>query len=107
MPPVAKVLPLVTARGLPGELDYLEESGAEVGTVVRIPLGGRAVDGIVVGRADETDVPAEKLVRPRSVVPYSVPQEAVGLAYWMAQEYCSTFARSVSLMLPPPLLFCC
>ncbi len=60
MPPVAKVLPLVTARGLPGELDYLDPSGSAVGTVVRIPLGGRSVDGIVVGRAEGTDVPADK-----------------------------------------------
>lgn len=101
MPPVAKVLPLVSARGLPGELDYLEESGAEVGTVVRIPLGGRAVDGIVVGRADATDVPAEKLKAVEAVEERSTTSELVALARWMADDVASTTARALQLVEPP------
>jgi primosomal protein N' (replication factor Y) len=101
VPRIARVEPLTTARALRGPFDYLAPEGVGVGSLLRMPFGRREVTGVVVGLADHSDVPAEKLVRPRSVVPYSLPQEAVGLAYWMAQEYCSTFARSVSLMLPP------
>ncbi len=101
MPAVAKVLPLVTARGLPGELDYLEESGAAVGTVVRIPLAGRAVDGIVVGRADRTDVPAEKLRAVEAVEDRSTTAELVDLARWMADDVASTTARALQLVEPP------
>ncbi|MBO9534662.1 MAG: primosomal protein N' [Solirubrobacteraceae bacterium] len=102
MPPVARVLPLVTARGLPGELDYLEESGAAgVGTVVRIPLGGRAVDGIVVARANETDVPAEKLKAVEAVEERSTTSELVDLARWLADDVASTTARALQLVEPP------
>jgi primosomal protein N' (replication factor Y) len=96
------VEPLTTARALRGPFDYLAPKGVGVGSLVRMPFGHRQVTGVVVGLADHTDVPAEKLVRPSSVMPYSLPEDAVRLAYWMAREYCSTFARSVSLMLPPP-----
>jgi primosomal protein N' (replication factor Y) len=96
------VEPLTTARALRGPFDYLAPDGVAPGSLVRMPFGHRQVTGVVVGLADHTDVPPEKLVRPSSVMPYSLPDDAVRLAYWMAREYCSTFARSVSLMLPPP-----
>ena len=94
--------PLTTARALRGPFDYLAPEGVGVGSLVRTPFGRREVTGVVVGLAEHSEVPDEKLVRPSSVMPYSLPPDAVRLAYWMAQEYCSTFARSVSLMLPPP-----
>jgi primosomal protein N' (replication factor Y) len=95
------VEPLTTARALRGPFDYLAPDGVAAGSLVRMPFGHRQVTGVVVGLADHTDVPPEKLVRPSSVMPYSLPEDAIRLAYWMAREYCSTFARSVSLMLPP------
>ena len=47
-------------------------------------------------------MPAEKLVRADGVRADSVPDELVELALWMAREYCSTPARALSLVLPPP-----
>ncbi|MFT4034971.1 MAG: primosomal protein N' [Patulibacter sp.] len=101
VPPVAKVLPLVTARGLPGELDYLDCSGAPVGTVVRIPLGQRSVDGIVVARAEQSDVAADKLKALDAVYARSTTPELVELARWLADDVASTAARALQLVAPP------
>jgi primosomal protein N' (replication factor Y) len=70
--------------------------------VLRVPVGHQKLDGVVVALADATDVPEEKLVRADGVRADSVPDELVELALWMAAEYCSTPARALSLVLPPP-----
>src|SRR5205085_10860510 len=36
-----------------------------------------------------------------AVLPARLPADLVGLAEWMATEYCSTMARALLLMLPP------
>jgi primosomal protein N' (replication factor Y) len=99
---IARVQPLTTTRRLAGPFDYaLPEAPVEVGSVVRVPFGRQALDGVVVGLSGTTEVPAEKLVTPTAVRPDSVPAELVELALWMADEYCSTPARALSLVLPP------
>ncbi|MDO9352160.1 MAG: primosomal protein N' [Solirubrobacteraceae bacterium] len=101
MPAVAQVLPLVTARGMPGALDYLDESLAPVGTVVQIDLGGRSVGGIVVGRLTESQWPVEKLKPVEEVEERSTTPELVELAQWMADDVASTTARALALVAPP------
>jgi primosomal protein N' (replication factor Y) (superfamily II helicase) len=99
---IARVEPLTTTRRLSGPFDYLlPDAPVTVGSVVRIPFGRQALDGVVVGLADASDVPAEKLVAPTAVRPDAVPADLVALALWMAAEYCSTPARALSLVLPP------
>ena len=99
---IARVEPLTTTRRLAGPFDYaLPDAPVAVGSVVRVPFGRQALDGVVVGLADTTEVPAERLVTPREVRADSVPEELVALALWMADEYCSTPARALSLVLPP------
>jgi primosomal protein N' (replication factor Y) len=66
-----------------------------------VPFGRREVTGVVVGLAAQSAVPAEKLVAPRRVLDERLPPELVALAEWVAREYCSTFARALSLVLPP------
>ena len=101
-PVIARVEPLTTTRRLAGPFDYaLPDAPVAVGSVVRVPFGRQALDGVVVGLADSTEVPAERLVTPREVRADSVPEELVALALWMADEYCSTPARALSLVLPP------
>jgi primosomal protein N' (replication factor Y) len=73
-----------------------------VGSVVRIPFGRQKLDGVVTGLAESTDVPEDKLVALGKLRGESVPVELVDLALWMAAEYCSTPARALSLVLPPP-----
>ena len=101
-PVIARVQPLTTTRRLAGPFDYaLPDAPVDVGSVVRVPFGHQALDGVVVGLAPTTEVPAEKLVTPTAVREDSVPPELVALALWMAEEYCSTPARALSLVLPP------
>src|SRR5687767_3917123 len=66
-----------------------------------MPFGRQRLDGVVVGIAETTDVPAERLVEIAGTRPDSVPAELVELALWMAHEYCSTPARALGLVLPP------
>jgi primosomal protein N' (replication factor Y) (superfamily II helicase) len=98
---IAKVEPITTARSLRGPFDYLRPDGVGKGSLLVVPFGRRDVTGVVVGVAERSDVPAEKLVAPRRVLEERVPADLVDLAAWMAAEYCSTFARALQLVLPP------
>ena len=99
---IARVQPLTTTRRLSGPFDYaLPEQPVRVGSVVRVPFGRQALDGVVVGLADATELAPERLVAPTSVREDDVPEDLVDLALWMAREYCSTPARALSLVLPP------
>jgi primosomal protein N' (replication factor Y) len=99
---IARIEPLTTTRRLAGPFDYLDDRGLEIGDVVRIPFGHQRLDGVVVELASTSEVPEEKLVAPLSTRPESIPAELVDLAQWMAAEYCSTPARALQLVLPPP-----
>ena len=100
---IAQVEPLTTTRRLSGPFDYaLPAEPLEVGSVVRVPFGHQRLDGVVVGLADASELPPERLVAPSAVREDSVPPDLVALALWMAAEYASTPARALSLVLPPP-----
>jgi len=96
---VVQVEPITTARVLRGPFDYLRPDGVEVGARLVVPFGHRDVVGVVTGLASES---AHELVAPRRVIEPSLPVELVDLAFWMAREYCSTPARALSLLMPPP-----
>ncbi len=99
---IARIEPLTTTRRLSGPFDYaLPAEPVRVGSIVRVPFGRQALDGVVVGLADETEVAPERLVAPTGVREDDVPADLVELALWMAVEYCSTPARALSLVLPP------
>jgi len=66
-----------------------------------VPFGRREVLGVVVGLADSSEVASEKLLAPLRALELGVPAEMVGLADWIAAEYCSTLARALTLVLPP------
>src|SRR5690348_15754031 len=100
---IAQVEPLTTTRRLSGPFDYaLPAEPVDVGSIVSIPFGRQKLDGVVTGLAEATELDPERLVAPTSVRADSVPRELVDLALWMATEYCSTPARALSLVLPPP-----
>jgi primosomal protein N' (replication factor Y) (superfamily II helicase) len=102
VPPIAKVEPITTARALRGPFDYLRPDGVGVGSVLVVPFGHRDVVGVVVGLADASELPDERLVAPRRVLDHDLPPELVRLAGWMAAEYCSTPARALALVSPLP-----
>jgi primosomal protein N' (replication factor Y) (superfamily II helicase) len=100
---IAKVEPLTQARALRGPFDYRvpERMEAGVGSVLLVPFGRRRVLGVVVDTAERSDVPAGKLVEPIEALEGGVPPELVRLGLWTAEEYVSTPARGLSLVLPP------
>ena len=101
---IAKVEPLLTTRNVSGPFDYrLPEAmrGVEVGSVLVVPFGRRRVVGVVVGLADRSDLPQDRLAEPLEALEAGVPPELVGLGRWVGEEYCSTTARGLGLVLPP------
>jgi primosomal protein N' (replication factor Y) len=101
---IARVEPLTTARALRGPFDYrLPEKMADldVGSVVRIPFGRRRVLGVVVGLAEASELPPERLAEPIEALEAGAPPELVRLGLWIANEYCSTPSRGLQLVLPP------
>ncbi len=101
---IAKVEPLTTARALRGPFDYrVPERIGEVGvgTVLRVPFGPRRILGVVVGLADRSELPAERLAEPIEALEAGATPELVRLGLWVAREYCSTPARGLGLVLPP------
>jgi primosomal protein N' (replication factor Y) len=102
--PIAKVEPLLTTRNVSGPFDYrLPEamSEVEVGSVLVVPFGRRRVVGVVVGLAERSDLPQERLAEPLEALEAGVPPELVALGRWVGEEYCSTPARGLGLVLPP------
>src|SRR3954463_3376597 len=103
-PMIAKVEPLTTARALRGPFDYLVPgtmAGVDVGSMLVVPFAGRRLLGVVVAMAERSDVPPERLVAPLEALDRGVPKELVQLGLWVAEEYCSTPARGLALVLPP------
>src|SRR4051794_33995419 len=101
---IAKVEPLTPARALRGPFDYLvptEMEGIGVGSMLVVPFGRRRLLGVVVALAEHSDVPPERLVEPLQALGKGVPKELVQLGLWVAEEYCSTPARGLALVLPP------
>ena len=101
---IARVLPMTTSRAVARAFDYrLGERHADVGvgSMLTVPFGRRTETGVVVGLAERSDVPPERLMEPKTVLPRRLPVDLVELAFWIAHEYCSTPARAMALLLPP------
>jgi primosomal protein N' (replication factor Y) len=103
-PLIARVAPLTSTRAVRGPFDYrlrADQAEVGVGSLLRVPFGGRRAFGVVVGLSQHSDLAPERLVEPDAVLTEAIPADLVGLAGWMAAEYCSTLARALTLVLPP------
>jgi primosomal protein N' (replication factor Y) len=101
---IAKVEPLTPARALRGPFDYRvpgDMDGVGVGSMLVVPFGRRRLLGVVVDTASGSAVPSERLVEPLAALERSLPPELLRLGLWVADEYCSTPARGLGLVLPP------
>ena len=101
---IAKVEPLTPARALRGPFDYRipgEMAEVGVGSMLVVPFGRRRLLGVVVALTEESELPPERLVEPLTALDSGVPPELVRLGLWLADEYCSTPARGLALVLPP------
>ena len=103
-PLIARVEPLTSTRAVRGPFDYRlreDQAHVEVGSLLRVPFGGRKTFGIVVDLAERSELAPERLAEPDAVLPVGIPADLLSLARWLAREYCSTFARALSLVLAP------
>jgi primosomal protein N' (replication factor Y) (superfamily II helicase) len=101
---IARVEPLTRTRAVRGPFDYRlrgDQRGVRVGSMLRVPFGHRTALGIVVELAQESALDPDRLVEPEAVLPAALPPDLVALATWMADEYCSTPARALGLVLAP------
>src|SRR3712207_5808930 len=72
-----------------------------VGSLLVVPFGARSMLGVVVDIAQRSEIAPERLVEPLEALEQGVPPELVRLGLWVAEEYCSTPARGLALVLPP------
>jgi len=101
---IARVEPLTRTRAVRGPFDYRlrpDQSDVEVGALLRVPFGHRTALGVVLELARESELEPERLVEPDAVLPPGVGPDLVELAGWIAEQYCSTPARALGLVLPP------
>ena len=99
---IARVHPLVTARAVDRAFDYAVPAEladrVAAGSIVRVPLGSREVDGVV----DSLDEPAgDERLKPLIDVTGRVPLPLLELAGWIAEQTASTMARAIALVIPP------
>ncbi len=66
-----------------------------------VPFGRREMLGVVTALAEHSEVSEKKLLAPLRALELGVPLDLVALAEWLADEYCSTLARALALVLPP------
>ena len=100
---------MTSARALRGPFDYrlpeeLRGGVVDVGSMLVVPFARRQVLGVVVGLREHSEVSEQKLLAPLRALdegPPALPVELVELAHWIAQEYCSTVSRALTLVLPP------
>ena len=100
---IARVEPLTTTRRLSGPFDYRVDHDVadrlDRADPVRPPEARRRR-----GRARGDDRRPRREARRADVASASdsLPRDLVDLALWMAEEYCSTPARALALVTPPP-----
>jgi primosomal protein N' (replication factor Y) len=102
---VARVIPLTQTRAIKGLFDYRvpdspDASAVGIGSLLRVPFAGRTLLAVVAEMAEASELPAEKLQTLAELLPARLPADLVGLAVWMAAEYCSTPARALQMLLP-------
>jgi primosomal protein N' (replication factor Y) len=104
-PLIARVEPLTRTRAVRGPFDYrLRSDQAQevgVGALLRIPFGRQRTLGVVLELARESSLDPDRLVEPEAVLGPGVGADLVELAAWIAEQYCSTLARALGLVLAP------
>lgn len=101
---IARVEPLTSTRAVRGPFDYRlppQLAGVGIGSLLRVPFAGRSALGVVVALSERSELPLERLAEPEQALAAALPEDLVALAAWMADEYCSTPARALGLVMAP------
>ncbi len=102
---IARVIPLTQTRAIRGLFDYRLPPSAtaeelRVGSLLRVPFAGRTIAAVVAQTATVSELAPERLATALAVLPARLPADLVELAVWIADEYCSTPARALQVLLP-------
>jgi primosomal protein N' (replication factor Y) len=103
-PVIARVEPLTRTRAVRGPFDYRvrpDQPGVQVGSLLRVPFNNRSVLGVVVELARTSELALDRLAEPEELLGTGIPADLARLAEWIADEYCSTPARALGLVLAP------
>src|SRR6267154_942463 len=90
---IARVEPLTHTRAVRGPFDYRlgpGQPGVEVGSLLRVPFGGRTTLGVVVELAGDSELEDSRLAEPEAVLAAGLPADLVELALLLSDELCST-----------------
>ena len=102
--PVARVIPLVPAWRLSRPFTYsIPEkfvAKVDVGTLVRVPLGGRRVRGVVVELERSSDDSLEEIAGVVIPVPLARPP-LIELLDWISSRYLSPKGQTYGRIVPP------
>lgn len=102
---IVKVQPLSSTRALREPFDYALPGAlrgeVRVGSLLVVPFGKREVLGVAVALSEDSEVPRGRLLEPLRALDVDLPEDLVALAHWIAEEYCSTLARALRLLMPP------
>jgi primosomal protein N' (replication factor Y) len=104
-PVIARVEPLTRTRAVRGPFDYRlrpeQVQAVGVGALLRVPFGRQKTLGVVLELAHDSELEPDRLVEPDEVLGPGVGPDLVQLAAWIAEQYCSTPARALGLVLAP------
>lgn len=96
------VAPVTVVRANEPAFTYHSEDALAIGTLVRISVGKRLVNGVVLAVVKET--PSFKTKAIASVIaPWPLPQPLVALANWMSEYYATHLATVLQTVLPSGL----
>ena len=97
---IAQVIIDVMAGEIDRPFDYLADESVQVGDLVRVPFGPQSKTGIVVGLAEESEVPRGKLRAISQVLESVLSPEMVELSAWLREQTHATWAACLRLMVP-------
>ncbi len=83
-------------------LSYAGPEGIAPGSLVRVPLRGKFIEGIVIQQAESSsDFTLKEIHEVLSEEPLLSPAQLQTLQ-WMSREYCCSLRHALSVWLPPP-----
>lgn len=102
-----KIINIIPATNLPPDrnqvFSYLinNEKELNIGQVVKVPFGGRVIDGIVAGYEKNNKIDRSKLKFIKAIESdeVSINKLQLKLVYWMYEHYCSSLGANIKLML--------
>lgn len=107
--PIAEVVLDVAGREIDRPFDYLLPPGLRAtvgpGWRVKVPFGTRQVEGWVVARKGQAEVPEERLRAVTGVAPGCPPlaTSTLAVARWMVGQYLCSWREALALFAPPGL----